>query len=70
MKADIQKSVTEIIDKSSVEIDTGERQNIIDEAIQTALGMRSGTIRRSIVDASLRFTAMRKRQTVAYATHV
>ena len=37
MKADIQKSVTEIIDKSGVEIDTEERQKIIDEAIQTAL---------------------------------
>lgn len=32
--------------------------------------MRSGTIRRSIVDASSRFTSMRKRQTVACATHV
>ncbi len=32
MKADIQKSVTEIIDKSGVEIDTEERQKIIDEA--------------------------------------
>ncbi|WP_275183430.1 hypothetical protein [Citrobacter freundii] len=37
MKADIQKSVTEIIDKSGVEIDTEERQKIIDEAIRTAL---------------------------------
>lgn len=37
MKADIQKSVTEIIDKSGVEIDTEERQKIIGEAIQTAL---------------------------------
>ncbi|EOT6917926.1 TPA: hypothetical protein OB665_004062 [Escherichia coli] len=37
MKADIQKSVTEIIDKSGVEIDTEERQKIIDDAIQTAL---------------------------------
>lgn len=37
MKADIQKSVTEIIDKSGVEIDTEERQKIIDESIQTAL---------------------------------
>ncbi|WP_016603788.1 hypothetical protein, partial [Yersinia pestis] len=35
--ADIQKSVTEIIDKSGVEIDTEERQKIIGEAIQTAL---------------------------------
>ncbi|EMX4265351.1 hypothetical protein AAGV51_004506, partial [Salmonella enterica] len=37
MKADIQKSVTEIIDKSGVEIDTEGRQKIIDEAIETAL---------------------------------
>ena len=37
MKADIQKSVIEIIDKSGVEIDTEERQNIIDEAVQIAL---------------------------------
>lgn len=29
MKADIQKSVTEIIDKSGVEIDTEERQKIM-----------------------------------------
>ncbi len=37
MKADIQKSVTEIIDKSGVEVDTEGRQKIIDEAIETAL---------------------------------
>ncbi|ECX2270225.1 hypothetical protein AN438_23445 [Salmonella enterica subsp. enterica serovar Newport] len=37
MKADIQKSVIEIIDKSGVEVDTESRQKIVDEAIQIAL---------------------------------
>ncbi|WBM73026.1 hypothetical protein OH773_21940 (plasmid) [Buttiauxella sp. WJP83] len=37
MKEDIQKSVIEMIDKSGVEIDEGERQKIIDEAISTSL---------------------------------
>lgn len=37
MKEEFQKLVCDIIDKSGVEIDTEERQKIIDEAIQTAL---------------------------------
>ncbi|MDA4589962.1 hypothetical protein NY596_16010 [Enterobacter hormaechei] len=37
MKEDIQKSVTEMIDKSGVEIDADERQKIVGEAIDAAL---------------------------------
>ncbi len=37
MKEEFQRLVCDIIDKSGVEIDTEERQKIIDEAIQTAL---------------------------------
>ncbi|EIJ9543840.1 hypothetical protein NCH56_004116 [Salmonella enterica] len=43
MKEDIKKSVVEIIDKSGVEVDAEKRQEIVDEAINTALDHIAGT---------------------------
>ncbi|MGT5494146.1 hypothetical protein ACRWC8_23795, partial [Escherichia coli] len=40
MKEEFQKLVCDIIDKSGVEIDTEERQKIIDEAIRGARRIR------------------------------